>query len=99
MRIELVKNVGSISGRVTGNCLESNCANAKVTATNGQQSWTVAVSSPGGALPSGGYLITDLPPGSYTVTVSDTGMNQQTGLVSVTARIRSHQNLAMTRAG
>ncbi len=98
--ISLSTNSGSISGTVTGSpaCPEASCVNAKVTATNGQKNWTVAVSSPGGSLPNGGYLISDLPPGVYTVTVTDAGMNQQTALVTVVNQKRSVQNLTMTKA-
>ena len=97
--ITLSSNAGSISGAVTGPCPEASCVNAKVTATNGQQKWTVGVSSPGGSLPGGGYLISDLPPGVYTVTVTDAGMNQQTALVTVVNQRRSQQDLHMTKAG
>jgi hypothetical protein len=93
IRIKLFKNVGSIAGTVSGSCPEFNCANAKVTATNGQQTWTVGVSTTGG----GGYLIADLPAGTYTVTVADTGMKQQTALVTVTVRHRSRQNLVLRK--
>ena len=106
--IILSQNTGSITGQVfavdahghPSTCPEKSCANATVTATNGQQTWTVGVSSAGGSLPHGGYLFTDLAPGVYTLVVSDAGMLQKTAIVTVTNRTTpTQQPLTLTRAG
>jgi hypothetical protein len=86
--IVLSRNTASISGKVSGSCPETACVNAVVTATNGQQTWNTGVSSAGGALPSGGYLFRDLPPGTYTLTVTDAGMRQQTAIITIYARTK-----------
>ncbi len=72
---------------------------ATVTATNGQQVWTATSSATGGALPKGGYLITGLQPGTYSVTVSADGLQQQTGIATVLAGTPQRLNLTLTKAG
>lgn len=95
VKIILSKNAGSIGGRVSGPCPQAACAGAIVTATNGQQVWTTAVSRADHDLPKGGYLITGLPAGTYSVTVTDTGMSQQTAIVLVHDNKRSPQDLTL----
>lgn len=110
INITLSQNTGSITGRVlavklnkagtklvAATCPETNCVNAVVTATNGQQTWTSGVSAPGGSLPAGGYLFRDLPPGTYTLTVTDAGMVQQTAIVSVVSQKQTQQLLKLRR--
>lgn len=95
VRITLTTQLGTISGRVSGACPQPYCAGAVVTATDGAQTWTATVSGPGGALPNGGYLITGLLPGTYSVTVTLTGMQQQTAMVVVVAGTTTHQDLGL----
>ncbi|TAM92580.1 MAG: hypothetical protein EPN43_02185, partial [Jatrophihabitans sp.] len=104
--VTLSSNVGS----VTGSVIEQTSANppvtitnafvgATVTATNGAQTWTVVSSAPGGALPNGGYLISGLAPGTYSVTVTAPGHAQQTGIVTITAGQRSTLPLTLVKTG
>lgn len=96
LTVQLGGITGSVSVRNLGNGTTSSYAGATITATNGQQTWTVASSGPGGALPNGGYLITGLRPGTYSVTVSAAGLDQQTGMVTVSAGARATLNLTLT---
>ena len=98
--IHLSQNAGTISGTVKApaGCPETACVNAKVTATDGHQVWAVGVSSGGGTLVHGGYLISGLPPGTYTVTVTDDGMKQQTAIVTVRNGQRTTQNFVLAKA-
>lgn len=75
---QLSSDVGSISGKVTG----SGCAGATITARNGQPgaAWT-GTSSSGNCT----YRIAGLTPGTYSVTVSADGRQQQTAIVTVVA--------------
>ena len=93
--IHLSRGAGSIGGEVTGRCPQPRCAGAAVTATNGLQVWTTAVGGPGGALPHGGYLITGLPPGTYSVTVTEKRLRQQTAIVTVADGESAHQDLRL----
>jgi hypothetical protein len=98
VKVQLVKTGGSIGGFVSGPCPEAQCGNAKVSATNGRQVWTVGVTAAGTALHRGLYVIGDLPSGTYTVTVTDAGMIQQTALVTVADGERTPQDLQLVKA-
>ena len=87
--VHLTARLGSISGTVLGPDGRS-FAGATVTATNGHQSLTATSASSGG-----GYLIADLDPGSYSVTVTAPGRRQQTALVTVSAGKTTTQNLRL----
>ncbi|MDP9091928.1 MAG: carboxypeptidase-like regulatory domain-containing protein [Actinomycetota bacterium] len=80
--VRLESQLGSIAGRVTTGPATQPSAypGATVTATNGQRSWTSTSNTVGG-----GYVIADLSPGSYSVTVTAAGHTQQTALVTVVA--------------
>jgi hypothetical protein len=54
-----------------------------VTATDGTHVYTTTASAPSADLRSGGYLFTGLPAGTYSVTVTQDGMLQQTAYVTV----------------
>jgi hypothetical protein len=82
--VTLGTQLGGIRGTVQGPG-GSPYVGATVTATNGERSWTTTSSSPGGALANGGYLISSLRPGTYSVTVTGDGIRQQTALVTVGA--------------
>jgi hypothetical protein len=85
--VSLSRLLGGITGTVSQRQAGSTTAfvGATVTATNGAQTWTATSSAPGGALARGGYLITGLQPGTYSVTVTADGTSQQTGIVTVSA--------------
>ncbi len=79
--MRLGRRLGRISGRVLGP--SGILSGATVTATNGSESWTAISSGPGPVLRRGGYLIPDLPPGTYSVTATADGMRRQTGIVTI----------------
>jgi hypothetical protein len=60
--------------------------------------WTVGVTAAGTALDRGLYVIGGLPSGTYTVTVADAGMIQQTALVTVADGKRTPQDLELVKA-
>ena len=59
------------------------------------QSWKSQATGAGGGLPAGGFLLTDLVPGTYTVTASLPGFSQQTALLAVTAGDTVSQDLRL----
>jgi hypothetical protein len=96
--IHMIKNAGEISGLISFSKKDTSVTpavvrtgpllGATVTATNGQQTWTAISSAattgvPGADTGSGGYLISSLPPGMYTVTATEDGYLQQTRVVLV----------------
>jgi len=94
VRAVLATALGRITGVVTGpdgNPLPG----ANVLATDGRQSWKSQATGAGGGLGAGGFLITDLAPGTYTVTASMPGYSQQTALLTVTAGHTVSQNLRL----
>jgi hypothetical protein len=94
VRVRLSKQDGSIEGVVTHNGLAF--PGATVTATDGLTTYTATSSAAGGALPAGGYLISGLKPGTYTVTASLAGLTQQTRIVVLRAgQTKLGQNLAL----
>jgi hypothetical protein len=80
--ITLSRNVGTIGGEIhpaAGHrCATAGCGGDTVTATDGVKVWNVTVTDTG-------YSITGLHFGSYSVTVTDPVLGQQTALVTVTA--------------
>ncbi|MCL2781562.1 MAG: carboxypeptidase-like regulatory domain-containing protein [Actinomycetia bacterium] len=93
--VTLAAQNGSITGTVTIAGSSSQPAGATITATDGLRAWTVTYSGKSADLPKGGYLITGLAPGTYSVTVTYPGMYQQTGMVTVTAGKTSTLNLVL----
>jgi hypothetical protein len=88
---------GEITGHVTGP--DGPIAGATVTATDGKRSWPVTstAGSPGTA--AGGYVISQLPAGAYTVTATADGQLPRTALVTVTAGASASADFALTRDG
>ncbi len=94
VRAVLATALGRITGVVTGpdgNPLPG----ASVLATDGRQSWKSQATGAGSGLGAGGFLLTDLAPGTYTVTASMPGYSQQTALLTVTAGTTASQNLRL----
>jgi len=94
VRAVLATALGRITGVITGPD-GSPLPGASVVATDGRQSWKSQATGAGGGLAAGGYLLTDLAPGTYTVTASLPGFSQQTALLSVTAGDTAEQNLRL----
>ena len=81
------------AGRIAGIVRSANgrpLSGATVTATNGQQSLTTTSNSA-----DGGYLIDNVQPGSYSVTVTAPGQRQETALVTVVVGATTRQNLQL----
>lgn len=94
VQVRLSKQLGEISGLVTAG--GTAYPGATVSATDGVHTYTATSSAAGGELAPGGYLIADLPPGSYAVTATAAGHAQQTRLVHVGAgQTVSGQNLQL----
>jgi hypothetical protein len=94
VRAVLATALGRITGVVTGPD-GSPLPGANVLATDGRQSWKSQATGAGGGLGAGGFLLTDLAPGTYTVTASMPGFSQQTALLTVTAGTTVSQNLRL----
>jgi len=94
----LATALGRITGVVTGPD-GSPLPGASVVATDGRTNWKSQATGAGGGLPAGGFLLTDLVPGTYTVTASLPGFSQQTALLSVTAGGTASQNLRLGTDG
>ena len=100
VQLTLTPSVGSISGTVCdlvqagGTCTPD--VGATITVTDGKNvRTTTSVNSP----VSGGYLVSDLPPGAYSVTVSKTGFSSQTALVFAVAGQQVTQDLTLRSGG
>ncbi len=83
VKVVLAKVLGSISGVVTQAGTGIPYPGATVTATDGLTTYTATSSAAGGNLSAGGYLISGLKPGVYTVTATAPGLSQQTRIVRV----------------
>lgn len=98
VKVTLGTQLGGISGTVTGPG-GTPYVGATVTATNGLKSYVTTSSSAGGSLGGGGYLFSGLQPGTYSVTVTAAGMQQQTGLVTVTSGAVGTQSFTLKAGG
>ena len=98
VRVAMATALGSIAGTVTGPDGQPE-PGATVTATDGRQQWQVQATGAGGGVPAGGFVLANLLPGSYTVTVTMAGLDQQTALLTVTAGAAVHQDFRLPAAG
>lgn len=95
LEITLTTELGSLLGTVTGPNGKP-YVGATITATNGLRLWTGVSGAQGrGDLGPGGYQIDGLPPGTYAVTVTASGLQQQTALVPIMAGVESSQALRL----
>lgn len=94
VRAVLATALGRITGQVTGPNGHP-LPGAAVVATDGKQNWNSQATGAGPGLPDGGYLLTDLAPGTYTVTASLPGFSQQTALLTVIAGKTISQDLQL----
>jgi Carboxypeptidase regulatory-like domain len=94
VRVTMATALGSITGVITepdGSPQQG----ATVTATDGRQNWQVQSTGASPGLANGGYLLANLLPGTYTVTVTMPGFGQQTALLTVTAGRTTRQDLQL----
>jgi carboxypeptidase family protein len=87
--VHLTARLGSVAGTVRGPNGQP-FAGATITATNGQKSLSATSESS-----DGGYLIANLDPGSYSLTVTAPGLRQQTALINVSPGTTTTQNLRL----
>ena len=87
---------GTVQGVVrTGS---TGTAGVSVVATDGQHTWTTTSTAASGT-PAGYYSFAQLPPGAYSVTVSQGGVVVSTAVVNVTAGATVSQDLTLPGAG
>jgi hypothetical protein len=94
VRVTMATALGSITGVITGPD-GSPQQGATVTATDGRRNWQVQSTGASPGLANGGYLLDNLLPGTYTVTVTMPGLGQQTALLTVTAGQTTRQDLQL----
>jgi len=97
VRVTMSTALGSIGGSVSGPD-GAPLPGATVTATDGQHTWQVKSTSAGPGIADGGFLLTGLPPGSYSVTASQTGAGQQSALLTVTPGHTADQHFQLPGA-
>ncbi len=98
LRVVMAAALGSISGRVTGPG-GAPMVGATVSATDGKRKWPVTTTAASGSVPSGGYVIDQLPAGAYTVTATSPSGVGRTALVTVTAGRVTTQNFPLSESG
>jgi len=98
LTVTMSASQGRISGRVTG-ANGAPIAGATVTATDGQRRWPVTstAGSPGTA--AGGYVISGLPAGPFTVSAAVGDGPSQTALATVTAGDETTVNFVLPDGG
>lgn len=98
LRVLMTGALGRISGQVTGPGGVP-LPGAAVTATDGKRTWPVTSTAASGSVPSGGYVIDQLPAGIYTITAtSPTGVSR-TALATVAAGTVVTQNFPLSESG
>jgi hypothetical protein len=105
LTVTMTSDVGSVTGSLTA--LDKTdpakvikiepYVGATITATDGTHVFGVTSSGAGGALPDGGYLIDNLEPGTYSITATAPGWQQQTGIVTITPHTRSRIDLTLIK--
>ncbi len=91
VQVTLTPSVGSIAGVIRGSA-SNGIVGATISVTDGKNArTTTSVSSD----PAGSYLMSDLPPGAYTVTVSKDGFVSQTALLYVAAGQKVSQDFTL----
>lgn len=80
--VVMTSALGRITGRIT-DAGGSPVADVAVVATDGVRTWPVTSTASSGVVPAGGYVITGLAPGTYTVTATGSDGAGATALVTV----------------
>ncbi|MCV2395223.1 carboxypeptidase regulatory-like domain-containing protein [Actinotalea sp. M2MS4P-6] len=89
---------GTVQGVVRTGSPPTGTAGVQVQATDGQKIWTTTSTAVAGS-PSGFYSFAQLPPGSYSVTLSSGGRVVATAVVTVTAGSTVTQDLTLPAGG
>jgi hypothetical protein len=84
LTVTMSASQGRITGRVTG-ANGAPIAGATITATDGQHRWPVTSTAGSPGTPAGGYVISQLPAGPFTVSAVVADGPSQTALATVTA--------------
>jgi hypothetical protein len=84
LTVTMSPSQGRITGRVTG-ANGAPIAGATITATDGQHRWPVTSTAGSPGTPAGGYVISQLPAGPFTVSAVVADGPTQTALATVTA--------------
>lgn len=91
--------LAAATGVIRGSVVDGNKAGMSgvtVTATDGQQTWPVATTSATRGSPAGSYLLTDLPPGVYSVTAEYSATETRTARVTVVAGVSVERNFTFS---
>lgn len=98
----LTVTMTSSMGRITGRVLSAGggpVAGATVVATDGVRTWPVTSTASTGVVPAGGYVITGLAAGTYTVTATGPDALPHTALVTVPAGGSATQDFTLAGGG
>ncbi len=98
LTVALGRRLGGMSGRITG-AGGVGLIGATVTVTNGTSTWTTGSTGAADGRARGGFLMTGLDPGAYSVTVTMPGYAQRTALVRVAAGVTTEQDIRLEVAG
>lgn len=96
LTVTMRPSLGTVEGRVLRD--GAGIAGVEVVATDGQRTWTATSTAVAGR-PAGYYALAQLPSGTYTVTVSQSGRVVETAVVRVTAGGTVTQDLSLPGAG
>lgn len=98
LQVPIQTLLGGIAGTVRGPGAQP-YADATVSLTDGTTSWTARTGGAGSLEGAGGFRVEGLEPGTYSVTVSAEGLEQQTAIVTVLAGLTSFQDLRLLLGG
>ena len=96
--VTMLSAYGTISGRVTDSSGTA-VVGAAIVATDGTKTWPVTSTEASGAVPSGGFVIDQLPPGVYTITATLPTGDARTSVVTVTAGQTTTVDFPIPKAG
>nr|WP_297428700.1 carboxypeptidase regulatory-like domain-containing protein [uncultured Actinotalea sp.] len=96
LTVTMQPSLGAVEGRVLRD--GAGVAGVEVVATDGQRTWTATSTAVAGR-PAGYFALAQLPTGTYTVTVAQSGRVVETAVVRVTAGGTVTQDLTLPSAG
>ncbi|WP_029135756.1 carboxypeptidase-like regulatory domain-containing protein [Nakamurella lactea] len=98
LTVTMTSSMGRITGRILGPG-GAPVADATVVATDGIRTWPVTSAASAGVVPAGGYVISGLAAGTYTVTATGPDGEPHTALVTVAAGSSATQDFAVSNGG